>query len=145
MFDTSAGPNVIRADDLNQIWLNDIRQRYIPEIRGASNTQLFVSRTIALHLCTGESRTGVTFGVVDILAVPVSVWTIFIDKSIPSIHTVERKIIPHNTPPVPVLMLHEPKSEVEKNKLHIHQCIGQAPALLATPSSGQPKSFTVAR
>lgn len=53
--------------------------------------------------------------------------------------------MPYHCPPVPVLMLHEAKSEDEKNSSDIREIIEQDPALLVTTAECEPKNITVAR
>lgn len=71
VLETGAGPSPIRANVLDQTWLNNIRHCLIPEARCASETKLIVSGTISLHLCMGESHVRVTCDVVDKRAIPV--------------------------------------------------------------------------
>lgn len=85
------------------------------EIRSASDTKLKVSEIITLNICMDESQTRVTFGVVNKLAVPVLLVTKLIDRAIKSIHTAERKIVPHHSSPISVSMVRDAQSEAEKN------------------------------
>lgn len=94
VFDTGTGTNLIRADVLDPIWLNSIRQRDMPDIRSASDTKFKVSGTITLLIRKGKSRTRVNFNAVNELVVPLLLRTTFIDSFRKSIHPAERKIVP---------------------------------------------------
>lgn len=92
-----------------------------------------------------ESCTRLTFDVVDRLAIPVLSGTTFIEKIIRSIDPAERKFIRCYSPPVPILMVQEAKSETVKNTLVISQLIEQDLVLLVTPIKREPKIIAVAR
>lgn len=79
IIDTRAGPSLLRADILDQSWLNTIRQRSVSEIRVAQDIKLSLSATIIPHHFMGESRTRVAFDVVDKAAVPVLLVTTDMD------------------------------------------------------------------
>lgn len=85
----------------------------MPEIRSASDTRLDVSRAITLNPCLGGLLTKVAFGVVNKFTKPVLLGPTFIDEITESIHPIEMNIIPHHSPPVAILMVHEAKSESE--------------------------------
>lgn len=53
-----------------------------------------MSGIIPLFFLMIESRIQVTYGVVDRLAVPLLLGTTFIDKSLKSVHSAERMIVP---------------------------------------------------
>lgn len=93
----------------------------------------------------GEARTWVMFAVVDRLVVSVLLETIFSDKLIKTIQPAGRKIAPYHSPQVPILMVHEPRSEAKKNTSVIRHFIEQDSALLKTPIKSEPKNNTVAR
>lgn len=115
VFDTGAGPKLIRDDVVNLSRLDCVRHGDMPEIRRAWDTRLNVSGTITLYLRMGESRTLVTFDVMDRLDVPVLLQTSFKDYIIKSIHLAERMIFTYRSPPVRILKVHEAKREAEKN------------------------------
>lgn len=107
----------------------------MPELRNASDTKPVVSGTITVYLSMKEPNTRVTIVVVDKLAILVLLETIFIDRFIMSIHPTERKIIPHHSPPIPSLLIHETKSAAENHSYDIGQFRKQDPALLGMPTS----------
>lgn len=76
---------------------------------------------MTLHPCMGESRTHVNFGVVNKLLVPVLLGTTNMDKFAKSIQPTERKIVPHHSPQVPILAVHEAESDVKKNNTKTRQ------------------------
>lgn len=115
VFHTGTGPNLIRADVLDPALQDSIRQRDMPDIRSASNRKRNASQTITPHLPMAESRTRINFGVVNELVMPVLPGTTFIDKFIRSIHPVKRKIVAHHSSAVSILMVHEARSEADKN------------------------------
>lgn len=53
--DTDTSPNLMRADDLDQSLLYDIRQRLKQEIRSVSSTELDVSETTTFHFFMAKS------------------------------------------------------------------------------------------
>lgn len=108
---TDDGPSLIRADVLSQSWLDNIGQTDKPEIRSATDRILVAFGNTTHHLCIGESRYQATFGMVDKLALPVLLQTTFIDKFTKTIHPAEREIVPHQSPPVPILVVHKTKRE----------------------------------
>lgn len=63
----------------------------------------------------GESHTGVNSGLVSDLAVPVLLRTIYIDRLIKSFHPAERKIVPHYSRTILILMIQEAKEVDSKN------------------------------
>lgn len=145
VFDTDTGPNLIETDVLYPGWLDSIRQRDRSNIRSASYANLDVSGTITTYLLMGESRTFVNFGVVNELVVPVLFGTIYIDSSIKSIHPAERKVVPHHSPTVPILIVYEANSKPEKNNIEARQEVEEELTLLETPIKCEPKCITVAR
>lgn len=70
VFDAGAGPILIRVDVLDQIRLNDIRQRDLPEIQGVSSARLGVPGNKNFQCCLPELRSRVAVGLVERLAVP---------------------------------------------------------------------------
>lgn len=68
----------------------------------ASDTKMKVSGTVTVHLHMGESHRHVNLRVVNELDFTVLLEAMFIDRFIKSIHPVERKIITHQSPPVPI-------------------------------------------
>lgn len=115
-FDTSEGPNFVRADVLDRSWPCSIFQQNMPKIRSTYDTKLPVSGTIALHLRIGELRICVNFCKVDNLAVPVLSGTTFIDRYIKSDHPSERNTVPYHSPSVPILMIHGARSVAKKEE-----------------------------
>lgn len=93
----------------------------------------------------GESRTRVTFGVVNILAVSVQLRMTFIDRLMKSIQTVERNILSHHSPPLAILVVYDAESKAQRNTSTIRQFIDQDPTLLVTPINVEPKYITVVR
>lgn len=104
IFDTGAGPNLIRADVLDTSGQGSIGQRDMLDIRNAFDTRLKVSGTITLHLGMGGSRTRVNFGFVNEQVVPVLLVAMYTNRLVRSIHLAQKKIFPHHSPPVPVLL-----------------------------------------
>lgn len=78
------------------------------------------------------------------LAIPVLLGMTFIDKYLKSGHTAKSKIVPHDSPQVPIQMVHEAKIDVEKETLDICQIIDQDPALSVTSINGETKYIKVA-
>lgn len=107
------------------------------------NTEVIVSGGIPIHLRMGESGARVIFGVVDKLAVPVSLGASFNDKFIKSFHTTEWNVVPNHSSPVPILKVDEASRASEKKNPDIRQFITQDQRLLVTPTSGKPKYTTV--
>lgn len=116
VFDTNVGQNLIRPSVPDQNLLDKLCQRDVPEIGSASKTRNAVYETIILHLGRGEAHTRVTFGVADILAVPLSLGTTLVGKFIKSIHLNERKIVTYRSVPVPILIVQEAKVRAKKYK-----------------------------
>lgn len=121
MSDTAASPNLIRIDVLDPNLYDNIRQGNMPDIHSAQDTKLKVSRTITFHLLMGESRARVNFGVVKKLVVPALLGKKYICRFTKSVDLVERKVVPHHSPPVPILMKYEVPGEAENNKSDIFQ------------------------
>lgn len=65
------------------------------------------------------------------------------DKVIKSVHPDERKIVPHRSPPVPILMVGEAKSAAEKSTQDIAIFVAHDQSLLARPNMRKPKYITV--
>lgn len=80
----------------------------------ASDGKLKVSVTITIHLRTDESGTCVNFYAVNEMVFSGILKTTYIDRFIKSIHPA-KKIDPCRSPSVPMLMVHDAKSEAEKN------------------------------
>lgn len=106
VFDTVTNPNLKRADFLEASWLDSIHQLNMPEMCSAFDTKLFLSGTITLHLMICESRTLVTFGVVDKLALPVLLGMTFIDRYIRSVYPAEKRTVSYHYPSVPIVIVH---------------------------------------
>lgn len=116
----------------------------MPEMRSASNTELTVTGTITIPPRMDETRKQMKLGVVDKLAVLISLGMTSADKATKSIHPAEGKIIPHHSPQVRILMVHEAKSAAERKTPDVGQFIKQYPTLLLTLTSSEPKFITVA-
>lgn len=101
IFDDGTGPNLIRADVLSPGWLDSILQPVMLEIRGASDINLTIALTITLHLPIDESRTYVTFSVVDKLFIAMLLRKTFTDHFIGSVLPADRKIVLHSFPQLP--------------------------------------------
>lgn len=71
--------------------------------------------------------------------------TTYIDRFIKWIHLAERKIVPHHSPPVPILMVHETKSVTKKNGTETHRKDGEELALFVTAMRYDSKSIILAR
>lgn len=117
VFDSGAGPDLIRADILGPSWLDSVCKREMLDIRSTSDMKLKMSGTKTPFLCMGGSRTRISFDVVNKLVVPVLLETACINRFIKSIHLAQRKIFPHRFSPVPVLTVHEARSEPKIAKL----------------------------
>lgn len=116
----------------------------MPEIPSASTTKLVLPGAINLKLLMCSARSSVMPGVVNRLAVSLSSGTTSINKFKKAFYRAERKIVPHHYPLVPILIVHEAKSEDEKNTWDVRQFIGQDPAQLATLIKGEPRNITCA-
>lgn len=68
-----------------------------------------------------EWRIPITFRIVNELFEPIIWETAFIDRFIQSIHPAEKKLFPHESPLVPILMLHWACKEAKKNESDICQ------------------------
>lgn len=145
VLNTGAGLHLTRADALGPNWLHSIHQRNMLEFQGASNTTIVGSWPITLHLSIGESRIRVTFGIADSFTVSVLLETTSIYKVIRKIHPAEGKIVPHHSPPVPVLIVHEFRSGAEKMKSEDRQEIEENLALLVALTKSKPRTTTTAR
>lgn len=145
VFDPGAGPNLIRVDVLDQSWMENIRQRDMPEVRNDLGTKLVLSETIILHLCMCKSHIWVASSVVDKLFVPVLLRTTFIDRFEKSFHPTKRNIVPYHFPTVLILVLHEARGEAERNASNIRQINDQDVALLMTRTKCEPKYIKVFR
>lgn len=137
-----AGPSLLRADVLDPTRLDSVCQRNMPEVQSASNTMLNVSDNNSLEDRTGESLTRARSSIADKLAVPVLLRTIFVDKVIRSIHPSERKIVQHDSPPRPVLLLYEARSAAKKDVLNKCREIEENLALFATLTWKYAKNLT---
>lgn len=67
----------------------------------------------------GKARTRVTFRVVNEVVVPSLLRMTYINRFIKSMYPAERNIVPYHLPPVPILLIHEAKSDHEENKLEL--------------------------
>lgn len=56
-FESDNGPNLFRADVMDDSWLDIVPKRDTPEIRSAASSKLTVPGTITFHPRTGESET----------------------------------------------------------------------------------------
>lgn len=117
----------------------------MPVIKSAVDTNLAVSRPITIQLRMVESRTRVTFGLMDKLSVPMLLGPTFVDRLTKSVHPTEKKNIPYHSPPVPILMVHKAHSAAEENKSDICQYSAKAQEILVTPVERKPKTITVAQ
>lgn len=92
-----------------------------------------------------ESRTRVTFGAGEKLAVPVFMGTTFIEEFIKSIHPAWRTIVAQHPPQVQILIVHEVKTEAEKDTSNIRQNNYHDQALLVMPTSSEPGYIKITR
>lgn len=146
VFDDGACQNLFRANILDPRWLGSVCQCDISEILAAFNAKLTVSGTIMQHLRVGVSHNRVTFYVLDRLAVPVLLGTIFIDRVIRPIHAAERNFFPLHFMLVPILVVYRTRSATEKKEyLTIRQEVEEDLALFVTPTRCDPRNISVAR
>lgn len=82
----------------------------------------------------GEVHSRVTFGTVNKLVVPELLETTYIDRFIKLIDPAERKIIPHHSRSVLILMVHDALSKDKGHNSNIHQSFVQELALSPTPN-----------
>lgn len=97
------------------------------------------------RLRTGESATLVNFGNEIDLVVPILLGKTCIDRFIKSIHLAQRKLVPHHSPPVPILMADQTMSVAEMKRSDFHQQAEKYLALLLKSTSCQSKYVTIAR
>lgn len=119
-FETSVCLNLMRADFLEQGWLENVQQRNLREIGSVTDSKIAGSGTITFHLQIGELRTPMIFGVVDKLAALVLLRATFIDKIIKSMHPAERKTVPYYTALALHLMVLKAKNEPLKKTSDVH-------------------------
>lgn len=67
-----------------------------------------------------KSRASVSFGIVSELVVPLLLGTTFIGRFKKLIHLAGKQKVPHYYLPVSILMLHEARSEAEKNSKKVN-------------------------
>lgn len=93
VFDTGAGPNLVRDDLLPRGWESLlIPGQPLPRITNASGKRMPVKGVIVLYLQVGDLRTRVRFYVVPGLGVPCILGCNFIDLHVRSIHPKERRV-----------------------------------------------------
>lgn len=138
-------PNLFRAVVLVPTWLNRTRQRDKLETQSTSDTSLTLSGIITLHLCIDQSHFCVTYALEDKLAAPVLLGTAIIDQFIESNHSAGRKIFPHHSSTVLILMTHEAQSAVEKSRSDTCQEQGKDLILSVAPIQSDPTSIPAAR
>ena len=68
VLDTGAGPNLINKDFLPTQWHSNIRPMKDPGLVGATKQAVVMQGVILLHVCLGELRVRVWFGIVERLA-----------------------------------------------------------------------------
>jgi hypothetical protein len=91
VFDTGAGPNIVRDDILSKGWERIlIPSQPLPRITNASGKQMPVPGVSLLHLQVIDLRTRVRFYVVPGLGVPCTLGCNFIDLHVRSIYPKER-------------------------------------------------------
>lgn len=79
---TGEVPSLIETHVLSPSWLVSIRQRDILDTQSASDVKLIVSGIFIVHPRNGESRSGVTFGVVTKASVSALLEMTIIDRYI---------------------------------------------------------------
>jgi Aspartyl protease len=93
VFDTGAGPNLVRDDLLPRGWESLlVPNQPLPRITNASGKRMPVRGVIVLHTQVGDLRTRVRFYVVPGLGVPCILGCNFIDLHVRSIHPKERRV-----------------------------------------------------
>lgn len=76
---------------------------------------------------------------------PVLLGRTFIGRALRSIHPAERKLVPYQSPKVPILMVLEGRSVAEKGEYsYIRRSILEDLELLVTPTQSEPRSIKVA-
>jgi hypothetical protein len=91
VFDTGAGPNIVRADLLPPGWETLLVQNQpLPRITDASGKKMPVKGVIILYIQVGDLRIRVRFYVVPGLGVPFILGCNFIDLHVQSIHPKEK-------------------------------------------------------
>lgn len=121
VFDTGAGPNLIWEIFLRQGWHKVIRPAHEPDVKTALSKFVPNLGTITLYVSVSDCRVCVNFGVVRNLAVSVLFGATFIDWIAKAILPAERKLVPYNSKPVPVLFLTIQKTKDEyEHSQHEH-------------------------
>ena len=93
VFDTGAGPNLVRDDLLPRGWESLlVPDQPLPRITNASGKRMPVKGVIVLYIQVGGLRTRVRFYVVPGLGVPCILGCNFIDIHVRSIHPKERRV-----------------------------------------------------
>jgi hypothetical protein len=93
IFDTGAGPNIVRADLLPAGWEKLLVQNQpLPRITNASGKKMPVRGVIILYVQVGDLRTRVGFYVVPGLGIPCTLGCNFIDLHVQSIHPKEKRV-----------------------------------------------------
>lgn len=100
VFDTGTGPNFLREDFVEPDWLRSIHPYDSPRLKGETN-----------QVRIGESCIHVMFGIVQNLADPVFLGPLFMDRFLKGAFPGQKETVPFNSPPVPMLMMHEAESD----------------------------------
>lgn len=93
----------------------------------------------------GETRTGISLTVLSDLVVAVLLEITYVEQFTKLIHPVERKNVPQQSPPLPILMVQEGETDTNKNNTETRQGNEQKLALLVTPNICERKSIAVVR
>lgn len=109
--DAVTGPSLLLEELFEPEWLLSIRVCQSPRLKSGTNLWFKVTGAIMLHVRMGESRIRVMFEIFRNLAVPVFLGILLIDNSIKIIFSIKRKIVLFNSPPVPILTVHETEAD----------------------------------
>lgn len=103
LLNTGAGLNLIsKASQKRQIFTNIKKQKF-SRLRTATKEPISLRGKILLFISMNELSVRVLFGIVENLAIEVLLRTSFIDRYIRGNFPSERKVVPWNYSPVPIL------------------------------------------
>lgn len=103
LLDTGAGAKLINAPMTPSTWGGCVKQNTRPKVSTATKQPSQLDGRILLSLQLGNITTRVWFDITRHPAVDILLCTTFIDRFIRGIFPSERKVVPWNLPPVPIL------------------------------------------
>ena len=108
LVDTGATMNLIHVHFLPKKWHAAIQPYTGSIVQSANKSPLSLLGVIRLCLRLGDLQVKVRFGVVRELVTRILVGAPFIDKFVAGIFPPERRIVPRDSPPVPILAVDQP-------------------------------------